>query len=499
MYLIICTAANFIRIDAIVNLIGFDNPRQLYALFFLEFVIHHYTARFKEIKTILIIALPLIISQVLQVGMGVIDTVMAGQIGALPLAAVAMGSAVWFFVLLMGMGLMRVMPAIISQYRGAKNFPAIREEVRQCSWMALFLGGVSVILLLGVSELLWLIDIDSDIVPVTQEYIYWISWSLPFSCFYLVPRYFNEGMGFTLPMLILQLITMPLNIFGNWLFMYGNAGFAPMGGAGAALATGLSQSIGCILLVLYTFYGKRYQEYDLRRRITMPDWGHLWQNLKLGVPIAVSMGMEAGLFSVVTLLMGKFGVDAVASHQIALNIASLAFMVPLGISMALTIRVGEAIGSSEPKEAKLRGQMGILLCISFCALSAILFTFEGAFLSGVYTNESHLITLATELLLLAALFQLVDGLQVGAAGALLGYKDTKIPMIISVICYWGGGLTIGVVSSVHLGYGPKGLWYGLVAGLALAAAALNIRLHFVSRQAIEESLTTVLDSKHAGS
>ena len=449
-------------------------------------------SRRAEFKQIAIIALPLIAAQVLQVGMGVIDTVMAGRIDALSIAAIAMGASIWFFVMIFGMGIMFALTPIISQHIVANNHPLIREELRQGLWLGLATGLIVILLILSLAQAMPTLGVDAEIIPAAHDYIYWVCWSLPFSLLYLVPRSFNEANSNTMPMLWIQLSLMPINILGNYIFMYGNFGFPAMGASGAALATGISQMLGCLALFTYTIWTPQFQEYDLKKRMTPPDWTHIWQTLKLGTPIAITMGMESGLFTVTALLIGRFGVDAAAGHQIAINIVSLTFMVPLGVSMALTVRVGQAVGAKQFFQARKRSKLGIVLCGLLTMISATCFWLFGSWLAGLYTNDQAVITIASQLLIMAALFQIVDGFQIGAVGVLRGYKDTTVPMITSIICYWGVGMGTGVWLGIFGTMGPSGLWAGLVAGLFTAAVILNMRFHYLTRDA-QDTITTPLD------
>jgi MATE family multidrug resistance protein len=434
-----------------------------------------------EFKQIAIIALPMIAAQLLQVGMGVIDTLMAGRIDALSIAAIATGASVWFFVTLIGTGVMLALTPIISQHIGANNHPLIREELRQGLWLSLITGVVLILIILAVMALMPVLGIQAEIIPVATDYIVWVCWSLPFSALYLVPRSFNDANSNTMPMLWIQIFLLPLNILGNYAFMYGNFGFPEMNASGAALSTGLAQMLGCFALLAYTLWTPKYRDYDLRKRMTPPDWSHILATLKLGIPIAVAMGMEAGLFTTTALLMGRFGVDAAAGHQIAINLASLTFMIPLGVSMALTVRVGQAIGAKQFLQAKQRGALGVVICGCITVISALCFWLFGSWLANLYTNDQAVIVIASQLLVMAALFQIVDGLQVGAVGVLRGYKDTTIPMLIAVFCYWGIGMGTAIWFGIYGEMGPAGLWLGLVTGLLAAAIILNLRFYFLSR------------------
>lgn len=446
------------------------------------------TSTFKrshELRHIAKIALPIIAAQLLQMGMGVIDTIMAGRIDALSIAAIALGASIWFFVMLIGIGILVAFTPIISQHLGANNHPLIREELRQGIWLALTVSFCLIILVVLVASAMPLLGIQKEIIPAASNYLIWVAWSFPFSCLYVIPRTFNEANGNTMPMMWIQMAILPVNVIGNYLFMYGNFGFPAMGASGAALATGISQVIGCIALYYYTVHASRYKGYDLRKRMTPPDWKHIFQIFKLGFPIAIAMGMESGLFTATALLMGRFGVDAAAGHQIAINIASLAFMIPLGVSMALTVRVGQAIGAKQMQTARKRGILGIQICGLITCTSAFILWQFGATLASWYTHETAVVGIATQLLAMAALFQIVDGLQVGAVGVLRGFKDTTIPMLVAVFCYWVIGMGTALWFGVFGKMGPAGLWLGLVTGLFVAAIALNYRFHVLTKNAVD--------------
>ena len=436
----------------------------------------------REARAIAIIALPVIVAQLLQMGMGVADTLMAGRINALALSAVAMGSAMWFFTVIAGLGLMLALTPIIAHHVGANNHPLIREELRQGVWLALALSLFQMLTLLALSLLMPWIGIAPEIVSETRQYLLWIFWSLPLTCLYLVPRFLNESMGHTMPMLWTQLLMLPVNVLGNYLLMFGNFGFPQMGASGAALSTGIAQTIGCLALYTYTLRAPRYAQYQLRQRMTRPDWAHIATIVRLGIPISIGMAMESGMFTATALLMGRFGVDTVAGHQIAINIASITFMIPLGISIALTVRVGQALGSGDPVAARYRGRLGIALCGMFMLVSAFLLWLLRESLASLYTPNPAVITLAAQFLVYAAVFQLVDGLQVGAMGVLRGYKDTKIPMLVTVFGYWVVGMGLSLLLGVFGPMGPAGLWAGLVMGLAVAAVILNVRFWRLTRR-----------------
>ena len=205
-----------------------------------------------EARALAIIALPVIVAQLLQMGMGVADTLMAGRVSALALSAVAMGAAMWFFTLMAGLGLMLALTPIIAHHVGANNHSLIREELRQGVWLALVLSVFQMLTMLFMSLLMPWIGVAPEIVAETRHYLMWVAWSMPFTCLYLVPRFLNESMGHTMPMLWTQLLMLPVNVLGNYALMFGNFGFPAMGASGAALSTGIAQTIGCLALCAYT-------------------------------------------------------------------------------------------------------------------------------------------------------------------------------------------------------------------------------------------------------
>jgi MATE family multidrug resistance protein len=435
-----------------------------------------------ELRAVALIALPVITAQLLQMGMGVADTLMAGRINPLTLAAVAMGSAMWFFTFIAGLGLMLALTPIMAHHVGANRRHLIASEWQQGLWLALLLSTVQIATLGALAALMPHLGIAPEIVSETRRYLLWVGWSLPFTCLYLVPRFLNESMGHTMPMLWTQLLMLPLNVLGNYVFMFGNFGWPAMGAAGAALSTGIAQTIGCLVLFAYTLRAPRYAAHRLRQTWTRPDWPHIARTVRLGLPISIGMAMESGMFTATALLMGRFGVDAVAGHQIAINIASIAFMVPMGISIALTVRVSQALGAGDPLAARYRGRLGIVLCSGFMVVSAVALWTTNEWLASLYTPNPQVIAVAAQFLIYAAVFQLVDGLQVGAMGVLRGYKDTKIPMLVTVFCYWVIGMGLSLSLGVFGPLGPTGLWVGLVGGLALAAVVLNARFWWLTQR-----------------
>ena len=436
----------------------------------------------KELKHNAALAGPIVLAQVAQVAMGFTDTVMAGLISPLDLGAIAVGVNLWILPYLFCVGLLMAVSSMTSHYFGAARFSAIRDLMRQVGWLVLFLGALSLAAIWLMIQGLGLLALDRDIERVAGAYVRAVGFGLPAVIGYLALRFLSEGIGYTKPMMVIQLIALGANVLGNWVFMFGRLGFPPMGAEGAGWATALVMWLQLALLLGYIFQHKRYRFIritPLERR----DWSRTRELLRLGTPIAVTLVAEVGMFAAVALLMGTLGVTEVAAHQVALNVAAMAFMIPLGISSATTVRVGHAIGEGRKFLVRFRGLVGIGFAASCMMLTASVLFLLPEQIVAIYTRDAEVRALAVQLLFMAAMFQLSDGIQISANGALRGMKDTLFPMGVTLGVYWLMGLPL----SWYLGFvqeiGPQGLWMGLVAGLTLAAILLVWRFLLLSCRA----------------
>jgi MATE family multidrug resistance protein len=438
----------------------------------------------REAAGTLLLAGPLTVAQLLQMGMGFIDTVMAGRMGAAVLAAVGLGSSLWALMLLGCIGAIMAISPLVAHLNGAGDEAAITGEFHQGLWVAILVGMVAVPITYGLAALLPLLNVDPEIAPLASEYLKVSAWGMPGLCLYLAPRYLNEGLSNTKPVMLVQFLLLPLNILGNYLFMYGGWGFPAMGAAGAALSTAIGLWLGAAMMFGYLRFGRRFQSLALFSHFHAPHPREIWRILKLGLPIAIAIILEVGMFSTVAVLMGTLGKVEMAAHQIALNYAGLMFMLPLSISQAITIRVGHAAGAGDIQLAVARGWLGVVMSGGIMALSATLLLLFPDVIVAFYTNDPEVTAMAITLLFAAALFQFSDGLQVAGSGALRGLKDTAAPMMINMVAYWGVGFPVAWLIGIYWGIGPQGLWGGLVVGLTLAALLLNARLFLVGRKKI---------------
>ncbi|MDX1617868.1 MAG: MATE family efflux transporter, partial [Balneolaceae bacterium] len=325
-------------------------------------------------------------------------------------------------------------------------------------------------------------QVTPEIIPVALGYLDAISWGIFPLYAYMALRYFCEGLSVTRPGMYLALAGVLVNIPGNYALMYGRWGFPELGAAGCGYASSLVALVMFSGMLLFTLKFRSFKRFELFHGFRLPEWGYLREILSVGIPIGISTTMEVTMFAVVSLLMGTIGTDAAAGHQVALNFAAMVFMVPLGLSTAITTRVGKAAGAGMVGEARKRGLLGVGMCGIFMSFTAaIMYLFPGL-ITGIYTDDAAVQSVAVGLLYMAAIFQISDGLQVSGFGALRGLKDTKIPMYVNLVSYWIVGLPLGYYLGIMREIGPQGLWMGLIAGLSIAGILHNIRFHLLTRK-----------------
>ena len=434
----------------------------------------------EEYLALLVLAGPIIVGQVAQVATGFTDTVMAGRLGPEDLAAIAVGVNLWIPILLFCIGIMMAVSSMVSHYYGAGQGEDIKDLMRQALLLAAALGLGAMLVVRALAGLLGLLQIDPAVSPIAAEYIRAVSWGMPAVAGYLALRFMSEGIGFTRPMMVIQLIGLAFNVVGNYILMFGKFGVPAMGAVGAGWATAIVMWLNLFMLMGYISVHARFR---VIRRYSPGswEWRRLGEMLRLGIPIALALLSEVGMFAGVALLMGRLGVIEVAAHQVAFNFASIMFMIPLGISSATTIRVGHAMGAGSLARARFRGTAGISLA-GLCMLgtASVMLVFPQLIVS-IYTDDMAVRQMAVSLLLMAAVFQLSDGIQVAAAGALRGLKDTVVPMLAIFVIYWLFGLPLSYFLGFTRAYGPQGLWFGLIASLTVAAIWLVWRFLRMSR------------------
>lgn len=423
--------------------------------------------------------------------MGFVDAVMAGRVGPLDLAAVALGNSVWVPVFLLMTGVLLATTPQVAQHHGARQPERIGPLVRQALWLALVVGLMASALLCAAEPLLQAMKVSQELIPPTMTYLHGIALGIPAVALYYVLRCFSDGLGQTRPSMLLGLFGLVMNVPLNDLFIYGRLGLPALGGPGCGFATAVSMWLMFLGMLIWVNRAPIYRACGLFIRFDRPDWAVIRRLLSVGVPIGIAVFAESSIFAVIALLIGGLGATVVAGHQIALNFSSLTFMVPLSIGMAVTVRVGQALGRGAPRDARFSAGMGMAVGLACACVSAsimLLFRFQ---IATLYTPDLPVVELAASLIVFAALFQFSDAIQVTAAGGLRGYQDTRATMIITLFAYWGIGLPVGYVLGLTdwLGHpsGPAGLWQGLVVGLTCAAVLLGIRLARSARRRIRST------------
>ncbi len=433
-----------------------------------------------EVKELVLLAGPVVAAQLGQVLNGFIDTVMVGRLGPAELAGVALGNSTFFFFLIVCLGVVFSVGPMVSQAYGAGDYEPIGRSVRQGLWLGVALTIPAFLLLWNVAPIWRLMHQDEQTILIAESYIQAIVWGfLPFLWFVAL-RSFVEAVSRPWPVTFIVFLGLGLNIGANYVLMFGKLGFPALGLAGTGWATTIVFWFTFLMLASYVQFLPRFKVFRLFARLGKPDPHYFRELFRIGWPIGASYGVEVGLFAATAILMGTLGQVPLAAHQVAIQCASVAFMVPLGIGIAASVRVGHAVGRGDPVGARWAGYLGILLSTLFMTGTAILFWTAPRTVISLYLNlddvaNAEVVALAVTLLGIAAVFQLFDGIQVSAAGGLRGLKDTRVPMVIGFISYWMIGLTVGAVLGLGVGWGAQGLWWGLVLGLTAAAILLTWR------------------------
>jgi len=441
----------------------------------------------RELRATFALAVPLALTQLTQMAMGFVDVVMIGRIGPEAMAAGVVGTSVFFALLLVCMGVVMAVNPLVAQAVGAEEPAEIGRAVRQGLWLATLLGLPLMALLSQAETLLRWAGQTPATAALAADYVQAISWGVLPNLWYTALRGFAEGLGRPRPILIVTVIAAFANAGLNWVLMFGKLGFPALGLVGAGWSSAIVMAVmfgGLLGVVLWDRDFRRYADFGHLRR---PDPAALRTLFQLGWPIGVSFGLEAGLFATTTLLIGLLGTAALAAHQIAINAASVTFMIPLGVAMATTVRVGQAAGRSDPDGAERAGWTGVGLGATFMLGSALLFWLRPEWVVWVYLgtptgDDLAVARAAAGLLGIAAVFQIADGVQATAAGALRGLKDTRAPMIVGVVAYWGIGMTTALALGFGADLGASGIWWGLTMGLAAAAVGLGVWFRWRVRQ-----------------
>lgn len=435
----------------------------------------------QELKALIILMAPILVTQLAQAGYGFIDTVMAGQVSPLDLAAVAVGASVWLPLFLLISGIVMATTPLVAAAYGAGRFQEIPRITHQALWLGLMIGLMGMLVLQNISFIFPLLHVPNNLQEKTELYLLGVSLGMPAVAIFCVLRFYSEALGHTKPVMIISLLGILLNIPANFVFIHGLWGLPKMGGAGCGWATAIVMTSMMFVLLAYVLLSPSFARTRILQSDMAPLGSLMWRILKLGVPIGVAIFFEVSVFSCVAVLVSPFGERVVAAHQVSLSVTSMLFMVPLSLAISMTIRTGQAYGRHDLTGIKLTRKTGLITTTTIASCSALMIILCRESITGLYTNDASVRALASDLLLFAAGYQIFDALQVGAAGCLRGVQNTRSPMIMTLIAYWMVALPVGYsLGMFPIWHGQPlqayGFWFGLVTGLGVACALLNWRL-----------------------
>ena len=435
-----------------------------------------------ELRATLALAWPLVLTQVAQFSLQTTDVIMMGWLGRDYLASGSLATALLHPLQLFGVGAVTAVAPMVAQAIGANDATSIRRTARQGIWIA-FIIAIGLMMILFQSETIFLaLGQEADTSALAHSYLQYAAFCLFPALGFLAMRGLVTAHSETTVILIITIASIFVNAAGNYVLMFGKFGFPRMELAGAGLSTSIVNSFIFISILLYVGYKRTYKAYDMYARFWKPDWPRFFEMLRIGVPIGLMIMIEVGLFAAATMLMGWLGKDALAAHTVAMQCAAFAFMVPLGLSQATTIRTGLSYGRKSRHGIKVAGWVSIVMGTGFMFFTCGLFLtiptfFIGLFLDPSEANNVIPFGLAVTFLAYAGLFQIVDGLQAMTAGALRGLGDTRGPMLIALFGYWGCGFPIAYILAFKLGWAGEGIWLGLATGLAVTGLILAHRFH----------------------
>ncbi|MEJ8801887.1 MATE family efflux transporter [Pontibacter sp. H249] len=441
------------------------------------------TAEYKEhFSKNFTLAFPVVLSQLGHIMVSVFDSLMVGQIGTLPLAASSLGNSIFMITMVLGLGVSYSITPLIAAAEGRRNYTRIS---------LLLLNGLVSNVLLGIllfiagyflSPFITYLNQPEEVVRLAVPYINILFLSMVPLMVFQAFRQFAEGLSLTKQAMYITLIANTLNIILNYILIYGKLGFEPMGLVGAGWATFISRVVMALMMAGYVLFAKRFEVFRHFLRLRHLSFLHVYRIFKLGLPISGQMIFEMGAFSFSAIMIGWLGAKQLAAHQIAINVASVTYMMASGIAAAATIRVGNQKGLGNFRGMRVAGLSSFAMGALFMLGSGLLMVVGNKFIPMLYIDDAEVIQLASTLLIIAALFQISDGVQVVGLGALRGLEDVRIPSLISLIAYWVIGLPVGYLLCFKLNFGVNGVWMGLLVGLSVAAVLLFVRFKALSNR-----------------
>ncbi len=447
----------------------------------------------EELRQTFRLAWPLVIAQVAQNALHMTDVILLGWLGPTYLAAGTLGTTFFMPFLLFGVGVVGAVAPLVAQARGARNIKAVRRIVRQGFWVAILLATLLLPVVWQIQPIYQFLGQDPLITEMAEQFVHIVAFSLFPAVGIIALRSFLSAFDATRAILVITVLGVLVNALIAYVLIFGHFGFPRLELRGAAIATLTTNIVMFLAMLIYVLRHRRFKRFNILMRFWKPDWGHFRAIFAVGTPIALTILAEVGMFTAAALLMGRIGIDEVAAHAIALQCASMAFMVPMGLGIAATVRVGTAYGRKDREGIRKAGWMALVLGTGFMVVSCLAFLLLGGPIVSIFLNpdveaNANAIGLAVSFLAVAGIFQLVDGAQVTAAHALRGLSDTKIPMVLAIVGYWMIGLPISYVLGFVLDWRGIGIWSGLAVGLAFVAVVLVTRFAMRERLGLLEKI-----------
>ena len=437
----------------------------------------------QELRQTAKLAIPVVAAQVGMMAMGMVDVMMIGRVSTEAIAAVALGHVFTFGLVIIGLGALQALDPLISQALGAGDQRALGTHLQRGLVLAALFSVPACALSWPAGPVLTFLQQPADVVPIAESYIHASVPGLPPFLVFVVLRQTLQAFSRTAPIVWTTILANLANVLFNWVLIFGEFGFPEMGATGCAWATTACRWLLVASVLALGWKDLRGHLLPLRREAA--ERGPLLRMFRLGLPIGLGIALEYGAFMATALMMGHIGEREVASHQVAITLASFSFMFPLGIGAAAAVRVGYAVGRSDPAGARLASTIAVCAGALIMTLSGVLFLAFPEPLARLFTDKPEVVEVAALLIPLAGVFQVFDGVQAVASGVLRGLGDTRTPFKVHLFGFWVLGIPLGWYLAFEAGAGPRGLWWGLVVGLGVAAVILLARIHFRLRAGVE--------------
>jgi MATE family multidrug resistance protein len=440
-----------------------------------------------ELRPMVALATPVVLAELGWVTMGIVDTVMVGRLGAGAIGAVGLATMLFFAIAVFAMGLLLGLDPLVAQAFGARRIDECHRWLVDGIWLSAIITLPLLAATAALNATLGSWGLPPDVLAMTRPYLSIINWSLPPLLLYVAFRRYLQAMNVVTPVMVALVLANVANGIANWALIYGHLGMPALGVRGSAYSTLLARSFMAIWLLGAVIRHEARQSPRLRDTPFRFDIARVNRLFALGLPAAGQAVLEVGVFAAATALAGRVSADALAAHQIALNMAAFTFMVPYGIASAAAVRVGQALGRGDGRSANIAGWTAILIGVGFMSCAAAVFFIAPHPLLALFTSDEAVITIGVALLFVAAVFQLFDGLQAVTTGALRGVADTRTPMLWNLTGHWLFGLPLGYTLCFVLGRGVTGLWWGLSAGLMVCGVALLVTWGRASALLLQEA------------